>query len=111
MVGGRGQGGRSDVAEPVPLHVGGQVPCHNDTTNAILLFWCRVHMRDLNKKEAKLYGRMFAALGKGGAPATAAAAGGDAEAAAPTMDAEDAPPAAATSAAAPAAAPIVQATA
>lgn len=55
----------------------------------------RVQMREVNRKEAKLYGKMFAALGRGvgggdqGPPAPAAADGA----------AADAPPVAATAAA------------
>lgn len=60
----------------------------------------RVQMRELNKKEAKLYGKMFAALGKGSSsepaaaapmeedqPAAAATAAGGADAAASAVEA------------------------
>eukprot|EP00878_Enallax_costatus_P000765 GHUV01000883.1.p1 GENE.GHUV01000883.1~~GHUV01000883.1.p1 ORF type:complete len:637 (+),score=229.81 GHUV01000883.1:67-1911(+) len=73
----------------------------------------KVQMREVNKKEAKLYGKMFAALGKGSStePA-AAAANGHADAAAAPMD-EDQPgePSAAGNGTADAAAPVVEATA
>lgn len=65
----------------------------------------RVAMRDLNKQQAKLYSRMFAALGKGGAAGDAPPPADGADGAPAPMQ-EDAPGAGAAPAA-----PVVQAAA
>lgn len=80
---------------------------------ALSLLYCRVQMRELNKKEAKLYGKMFAALGKGSSSSAEEqqqqqAANGEQAAAA---DATDAAPMETDAATAPAAAPVVEAAA
>uniref|UniRef100_A0A383W6I9 peptidylprolyl isomerase n=1 Tax=Tetradesmus obliquus TaxID=3088 RepID=A0A383W6I9_TETOB len=88
----------------------------NEPENADLVALNRklkVQMRELNKKEAKLYGKMFAALGKGSSSSAEEqqqqqAANGEQAAAA---DATDAAPMETDAATAPAAAPVVEAAA
>ncbi|KAF8059684.1 FKBP65 [Scenedesmus sp. PABB004] len=72
----------------------------------------KVALRELNKKEAKLYGKMFAALGAPG-KAGGSAAAAEADAAPAPMEAEPAAPAPASAPApaAPAASPVVHAAA
>jgi hypothetical protein len=82
--------------------------------DAVYSSTCRVQMRELNKKEAKLYGKMFAALGKGSSDAEQQQqqqpADGN-EAAADAADAAAAPMETDAAAAAPAATAVVEGTA